>query len=274
MSVDVMIVDEAGQWSLIDTLAISQAAKNLVLLGDPQQLKQPQKGSHPEGTEVSALEHILNGHETINTESGIFLPISWRMHPSITEFISEQFYESKLRSKDSLVNQKLEGNTKFQPAGLWFEAVEHEGNQNASQQEAIRINEIIRDLLKGDVFWIDDEKNKRALTLNDILIIAPYNAQVFTLTQQLPAGARIGTVDKFQGQEAAVVIYSITTSTSKDAPRGMEFLYSANRLNVAISRARAVCILVGNPRIFEPECNNVRQMRLANAFCRFLELSN
>jgi uncharacterized protein len=271
-AVDVLIVDEAGQLSLIDTVAVSQAAKSLVLLGDPQQLKQPQRGCHPEGTDVSALEHVLNGGETINEEMGIFLKDTWRMHPSITQFISEQFYEGRLNSMPSLVNQKLDGNTKFKPSGLWFEAVEHQGNQSSSGEEADRVNEIVCDFVKGDVFWNDEKGNRRPLTINDILVIAPYNAQVFALLQKLPEGARVGTVDKFQGQEAAVVIYSITTSTAQDAPRGMEFLYSSNRLNVAVSRARAVSILVGNPRIFEPECKNPHQMQLANAFCRYLEM--
>lgn len=271
-AVDVLIVDEAGQLSLIDTVAVSQAAKNLVLLGDPQQLKQPQKGCHPEGTDVSALEHMLNGHETIPEEIGIFLKDTWRMHPSITQFISEQFYEGRLNSIPSLANQKLDGNTKYQPAGLWFESVEHQGNQSSSIEEVNRVNEMVRELIKGDVYWNDREGNRRPLAINDILIIAPYNAQVFALLQKLPEGARVGTVDKFQGQEAPVVIYSITTSTAQDAPRGMEFLFSGNRLNVAVSRARAVSILVGNPRIFEPECKNPHQMQLANAFCRYLEM--
>ena len=271
-AVDVLIVDEAGQLSLIDTVAVSQAANSLVLLGDPQQLKQPQRGCHPEGTDVSALEHVLNGGETIKEDMGIFLKDTWRMHPSITHFISEQFYEGRLNSIPSLINQKLDGNTKFQPSGLWFEAVEHQGNQSSSGEEADRVNEIIRDFIKGDVFWNDENGNRRPLTINDILVIAPYNAQVFALLQKLPEGARVGTVDKFQGQEAPVVIYSITTSTAQDAPRGMEFLYSSNRLNVAVSRARVVSILVGNPRIFEPECKNPHQMQLANAFCRYLEM--
>ena len=119
---------------------------------------------------------------------------------------------------------------------------------------------------------MDREGNEVAIGLNDILIIAPYNAQVFELQDRIPGG-RIGTVDKFQGQEASIVIYSITTSSYLDAPRGMEFLYSANRLNVASSRARAICILIGSPAIFEAECRTPRQMQLANAFCRYLEMA-
>ena len=119
--------------------------------------------------------------------------------------------------------------------------------------------------------WVDDRGDVHRLAIEDILVVAPYNAQVADLVERLPHGARVGTVDRFQGQEAPVVIYSTTTSTPEDAPHGMEFLYSLNRLNVATSRARCACILVGNPRLFEPECQSPRQIQLANAFCRFRE---
>ena len=131
----------------------------------------------------------------------------------------------------------------------------------------------IVDSLVPGAFWIDCENRRRALSLEDILIVAPYNAQVSDLVELLPARARVGTVDRFQGQEAPVVIDSMTTSSPEEAPRGMEFLFSLNRLNVATSRARCACILVANPRLFEPECRTPRQIRLANAFCRYLELA-
>lgn len=279
-SVDFLIVDEAGQLSLIDTLAVSQAAKNMVLLGDPQQLQQPVQGSHPEGTEISALEHVLRDFktgeigQTISADQGIFLNQTWRLHPSICSFVSELFYDTKLTSKDSLVNQSLSGNTSFLGSGLWLKAIAHNGNRNSSNEEADLISTIITDLVKGDVFYTDWENKTKKVELKDILVIAPYNAQVALLKESLPAGAQIGTVDKFQGQEAPVVLFSMATSSPADAPRGMEFLYSQNRLNVAVSRARASFILVGNPTLFEPECKNVRQMKLANAFCRYLEMVN
>jgi superfamily I DNA and/or RNA helicase len=131
----------------------------------------------------------------------------------------------------------------------------------------------VRGLLQAGVSFIDMKGNVHPLTLNDILIVSPYNAQVFNLAERLPK-ARIGTVDKFQGQEAPVVIYSMATSSPEDAPRGMEFLYSANRFNVATSRARSTCILVANPRVFEPECQTPRQMKLANVLCRYLEMAS
>lgn len=272
-AVDVLFVDEAGQLSLIDTVAVSQAATNVVLLGDPQQLKQPQQGSHPEGTEVSALEHVLNGKKTIPLDRGIFLDETWRLHPNICSFISELFYENRLHSKPNLAIQLLEGNTSYRGAGLWFEPVEHTGNQSSSVEEVERIHAIITDLCKGDVYWTDSQHNKKLLTLQDILVIAPYNSQVVALISGLHPSTHIGTVDKFQGQEAAVVIFSLTTSAMQDAPRGMEFLYSLNRLNVAVSRAKVACILVASPMLFEPDCKSPHQMKLANAFCRYIELA-
>ena len=150
--------------------------------------------------------------------------------------------------------------------------VPHEGNQSSSPEEVERVVELVAGLTAGGVHWTDQANERRPLRLSDILIIAPYNAQVAALKARLPE-ARIGTVDKFQGQEAPVVICSLTTSSPEEAPRGMEFLYSPNRLNVAVSRAKTACILVGSPALFEPECRSPAQMRLANAFCRYLEMA-
>lgn len=157
-------------------------------------------------------------------------------------------------------------------SGLRYLAVEHEGNQSASPEEADVIKALVEEILASKATWIGPDGEEAPVALDNILIIAPYNAQVFELQDRLP-GARIGTVDKFQGQEAPIVIYSMTTSSHADAPRGMEFLYSANRLNVATSRARCVCILVGSPSLFEAECRTPQQMQLANAFCRYLEMA-
>ena len=148
----------------------------------------------------------------------------------------------------------------------------HEGNQSSSSEEADAVRDLVGEILDDRATWTDLDGNSWPLTQNDILIIAPYNAQVFELQDRLP-GARIGTVNKFQGQEAPIVIYSMTTSSHADAPRGMEFLYSSNRLNVAASRARCLCVLVASPTVLEPACRTPRQMKLANAFCRYLELA-
>jgi predicted RecB family nuclease len=271
-ALDVLFVDEAGQLTLADVLAVSQAAKSLVLLGDPQQLGQPLQGSHPEGTAVSALEHILGDHKTMPSEQGLFLDHTWRLHPNICAFTSELFYEGRLVSRPNLDRQVLDGPTPPAGAGLWFMPVPHQGNQTSSPEEVERIAALVAELLAGGVCWTDHKNDRRPLQLSDILIIAPYNAQVAALNARLPE-ARIGTVDKFQGQEAPVVICSLTTSTPEEAPRGMAFLYSPNRLNVAVSRAKTACVLVGSPALFEPECRSPAQMRLANAFCRYLELA-
>ena len=272
-SVDTLFIDEAAQMSLANVLAVSQAAKNIVLLGDPQQLEQPMQGSHPEGTDVSALTHILGPHATIPADRGLFLDETWRLHPEICAFTSELFYEDRLQSRPGLELQQIRSNSRISGSGLRFLPVLHEGNQNSCPEEADAIRDLVAEILNSKAMFIDSENQERMIALRDILIIAPYNAQVFELQERLP-GARVGTVDKFQGQEAPIVIYSVTTSSYLDAPRGMEFLYSANRLNVATSRARAICVLVGSPAIFEAECRTPRQMQLANAFCRYLEMAD
>jgi superfamily I DNA and/or RNA helicase len=270
-SIDVLFVDEAGQMSLADVLAVSQAAKRIILLGDPQQLEQPLQGTHPPGVASSALQHILGDAETMPPERGRFLAETWRLAPKICDFTSEVFYESRLRPHDGCELQQLTG-SRFAGSGLWFIPVEHDGNQNSSDEETAVVASIVQELLQSKVGWIDMKGIERPLTGDDILIVSPYNAQVFNLAGRI-SNVKIGTVDKFQGQEAPVVIYSMATSSPEDAPRGMEFLYSINRFNVATSRARCACILVGNPRLFEPDCQTPRQMKLANVLCRYLELA-
>lgn len=272
-TVDVLFVDEAAQMSLANVLAVSQAAKTVVLIGDPQQLDQPMQGSHPEGTDVSALDHILGGERTIPPDNGLFLEETWRLHPAICAYTSELFYDGKLRSKRGLEKQVVKGAGPIGGSGLYFLPVEHNGNQNCSPEEAQAVAKLVRAILAGNATWIDRKGQENPITLDDIVIITPYNAQVFEIQQCLP-GARVGTVDKFQGQEAPIAIYSTATSSHADAPRGMEFLYSLNRLNVATSRAKCVSILVGSPQIFEAECRTPRQIQLANAFCRYLEMAN
>jgi superfamily I DNA and/or RNA helicase len=271
-SVDTLFVDEAAQMSLANVLAVSQAANNIVLLGDPRQLEQPMQGSHPEGTDVSALTHILGSHATIPADRGLFLEETWRLHPEICAFTSELFYEGRLRSRPGLELQEIRSKSRISGSGLRFLSVVHEGDQSSSPEEADAIRDLVAEILDSKATWIDRKNNEMPIGLGNILIIAPYNAQVFELQDRIPGG-RIGTVDKFQGQEAPLVIYSITTSSYLDAPHGMEFLYSPNRLNVATSRARAICVLVGSPPVFEAECQTPRQMQLVNAFCRYLEMA-
>jgi predicted RecB family nuclease len=276
-SVDVLFIDEAGQMSLADVLAVAAAAKSLVLLGDPQQLEQPQQASHPPGAGASALEHLLGGAKTIPPERGLFLHQTRRLHPTICEFTAEAFYENRLTSVPGLERQQviaLQGSAAaaLGPSGLVYLPVAHDGNQSRAAEEVEAIAAAVEALTAEGVFYRDAAGVETPLTRGDLMIVAPYNAQVTALAERLPE-VRVGTVDKFQGQQAPVVIVSLTTSAPEDAPRGMEFLYSANRLNVATSRAKALCILVGNPGLFEPECRTPREMRLANAFCRYRELA-
>jgi uncharacterized protein len=270
-TLDYLFVDEAGQMSLSQVLAASRAAHNIILLGDPQQLEQPQRGSHPEGSDVAALSYILEGNPTMPEGRGLFLGITRRLHPAICRFTSEIFYEGRLNPLSGLENQVITGADPFVGAGLFFVPVDHVGNQNKSVEEVEAVASIVEKLLNGGR-WTNEHKQERLLQKEDILVVAPFNAQVAALKERLPS-IEIGTVDKFQGQEAPVVIYSMTCSTAEDAPRGMGFLYSPNRLNVATSRAQSICILVASPRLMEPECRSIAQMRWANALCRFRELS-
>jgi len=271
-AVDVLFVDEAAQMSLANVLAVAQSAHTIVLVGDPQQLDQPTQGSHPDGVDLSALNHILGEQQTIPPDKGLFLEETWRLHPDICAFTSALFYAGKLRSKAGLDRLTINSPGPISGSGLRYLPVDHSGNQNCSPEEVEAIGNLVQAVLTDAATWVDRDGRERPVALDDILIITPYNAQVFEIRRRIP-GARVGTVDKFQGQEAAIAIYSIATSSHADAPRGMEFLYSSNRLNVAISRAKCVSILVGSPRILEAECRTPRQMQLANAFCRFLEMA-
>ncbi|HEY2380822.1 MAG TPA: C-terminal helicase domain-containing protein [Terriglobia bacterium] len=205
-------------------------------------------------------------------ELGLFLAETRRLSPPICEFTSEQFYEGRLVSHAGNERQSISGHPAIRGAGLWFAPTPHQGNRSSAPEEVQRVTELVGSLLGGAVTWTDTVGQTHPLGLPDILIVTPYNAQAAALQRTIP-GINVGTVDKFQGQEAPIVIYSMATSSPEDAPRGMEFLYSLNRLNVATSRARCACILVANPGLLQPDCRTPRQMRLANAFCRYLELA-
>jgi predicted RecB family nuclease len=272
-AVDVLFIDEAGQFSLANALAVAPAAKNLVLLGDPQQLQQPQQGLHPPGADVSALDHLLRGHATVPPDRGLFLDQTWRLHPAICAFTSELYYEDRLRSRPGLERQRISGDAPFTGNGLRWLPVEHEGNQNDSPEEAAEVAALVGAVLGAGLTVSTAEFPFKRLALDDILVVSPYNAQVAALEKVLPEGARVGTVDRFQGQEAPVVIYSMASSTAEEAPRGMEFLYDPHRLNVATSRAQCLVIVVANQRLLFPECRTPAQMRMANGLCRYLELT-
>ncbi|MGH9097726.1 MAG: DEAD/DEAH box helicase, partial [Acidimicrobiales bacterium] len=268
---DYLILDEAGQFSLANAVAIGGAARNLVLVGDPRQLAQPSKGTHPAGAGASALGHMLGEARTLPDDLGIFLDQTYRLHPKICAFISEIVYEGRLHSEPGCERQAISGSDELGGSGLRWRPVDHTGNRVDSKEEAQDVLDCYLALL-GRTF-ADKDGADRPVTASDILVVAPYNAQVRMLKQKLPAGAWVGTVDKFQGQQAPVVIVSLTTSSLEDIPRGMEFLYSRNRLNVAVSRAQALTVLVGSPTLLEVKCRSVEQLRLANGLCRYVEMA-
>lgn len=270
---DYLVIDEAGQFSLAGLLAIAHCTKNIILLGDGAQLQQPLKGSHPDGCEVSALDYIVGGAKTLPDEKGVFLGVTYRLNDRICAFNSELFYESRLQSVKGNEAQVISGHTKFAGKALALKEVDHKGNSNKCFEEIKRIKEIVKELLeKGNTYTVihDGKFETHQITEDSIKIISPYNAQVNLLARELPS-IKVGTVDKFQGQEAPIVIFSVCTSSAEEAPRGMDFLYSGNRLNVAVSRAQCLFIMVASPNVFEVDCKSPKQMKLANAYARFRE---
>ncbi len=259
-------MDEAGQVSLADALAVGSVARSLVFLGDPNQLPQVSQGAQPDEAKVSVLQHLLGDYETVSPERGIFLAETWRLRPEICDFTSEAYYESRLEPADASARRSLAAGN-----GLVVAAVEHAGRSQSSWEEAEAVAEAIRVLLGTS--YTDGSGAERPITPADVLVVAPYNAQVRYLSQRVPTGVRVGTVDKFQGQEAPVVFVSLASSTAEDAPRGIGFAFDGHRVNVATSRAQCRVVLVCAPRLLDADCKTVEQMRLVNAVCRFVELA-
>jgi uncharacterized protein len=272
-SIDTLFVDEAGQVSLASVAAAGGAARNIVLLGDPQQLDQVLQGSHPPGAEQPALGHFLGNAEIVPPEKGVFLEKTWRMHHEITAYTSDLFYEGKLRSVDGLERQRVLGDDRWSGSGLRWVAVVHDGNTNASFEEATKVVEIVRSLVGRD--WINKDGEQRPITVDEIRVVSPFNAHRLLIDELLEktglSGVQVGTVDKFQGQQAAVSIYTMATSRAEDAPRGLGFLYSLNRLNVATSRARALAIVVASPELLKAVPRTPEQLRMVNGLCAFEE---
>ena len=267
---DYLFVDEAGQFSLANVIATGLAAKNIVLVGDQMQLAQPIQGSHPGESGRSALEYLLQNHATIPPELGVFLDTSWRMHPEICDFISEAVYEKRLHAHRDTAKQQLlctEGSNGHinRRSGIVFVPVRHECNTQCSDEEVDAIDQIVRELV-GRCF-IERDGTRRDLTLSDILLVAPYNMQVRRLQKRLGPRAHVGSVDKFQGQEAPVVIVSMCASSADDCPRGIDFLLNKNRINVAISRAKCLAIVVGCPKLMSTRCKTIEQMEMTNLYC-------
>jgi uncharacterized protein len=213
------------------------------------------------------LEHLLGEAQTIPEERGLFLERSFRMHPDVCRFVSDAFYERRLESAAGCERQGTSFGT-----GLRFLPVEHAANRRSSPEEAEAIRAEIERLLGGS--WTDADGVTAPLRPQDVLVVAPYNEQVGLLAETLPRGVRVGTVDKFQGQEAPVCFFSMATSSGDDVPRNLEFLFSRHRLNVAVSRARCLAYVVASPRLLEVDCRSIEQMRMANALCLFAELAS
>lgn len=270
---DLLFIDEAGQFALADAAAVGLAAKNVVLLGDPQQLPQVTQSDHPGGSGGSVLEHVLDGEQTIATGRGVLLTETWRMHPDVCAFVSERSYDGRLRSRAECAERHVTA-----PAGaitgngLRALPVEHTGRSQASPEEAAAIAAACADLLAGATVT-DDEGHTRPLVEPDILVVAPYNLAVHCIREHVPAGVRVGTVDRFQGQQAPVVFYAMTCSAGEDVPRGADFLFDAHRFNVAISRAQCLAVLVHSPRLLDTDCNSLETMALVDGACRYLEFS-
>nr|WP_176234628.1 DEAD/DEAH box helicase [Mycobacterium simiae] len=248
-SLDLLVIDEAGQFCLANTIAVAPAAANLLLLGDPQQLPQVSQGTHPEPVDTSALDWLVDGQRTLPDARGYFLDRSYRMHPAVCAAVSELAYEGRLHSHDErTAARRLDG---FQP-GIRTLSVGHQGNSIESPEEADAIVDQIRRLLGS--YWTD-EYGTRPLSASDVLVLAPYNAQVSLIRRRLTAArldaVRVGTVDKFQGGQAPVVFISMTASSIEEVPRGIAFLLNRNRLNVAVSRAQYAVIIVRSELLTE-----------------------
>jgi len=269
---DYLFVDEAGQVSIANLAGMCHAARNIVLIGDQMQLGQPIQGSHPGESGQSLLQYLLQDHAVVPPDLGVFLGVTRRMHPEICSFISGSVYEDRLNAHPQTRNRVLVippklATTPLVPSGIVFCDVQHAGNIQGSDEEAQLIAEITEHLLQCE-HTDTSGRSHGLLQLSDILYVAPYNLQVRKLRNCLPTGARVGSVDKFQGQEAPVVIISMCSSAGDFGSRGLQFLLNKNRLNVAVSRAQSLTIIVGDSRISQTSAKTVQDMQLINIFCR------
>ncbi|MGO9383542.1 MAG: TM0106 family RecB-like putative nuclease [Mycobacterium sp.] len=248
-SLDLLVIDEAGQFCLANTIAVAPAAANLLLLGDPQQLPQVSQGTHPEPVDTSALDWLVDGQRTLPDERGYFLDRSYRMHPAVCAAVSALSYEGRLHSHTECTAAR---HLADYPPGVYVIPVAHHGNSTESPEEADAIGAEIERLLGTS--WTD-EHGTRPLTASDVLVLAPYNAQVALVRRRLSSagldGVRVGTVDKFQGGQAPVVFISMTASSIDEVPRGISFLLNRNRLNVAVSRAQYAAVIVRSQLLTE-----------------------
>lgn len=265
---DYLFINEASQLSLAVALAAESCARNIVLQGDQMQLPQPTEGIHPGDSGLSVLDYLIQGHATVPANQGIFLGTTHRMHPYVCKPISEGVYEGRLTSTPACAAQGLILQASADPAlktrGVVHVSVPHEHRSQSAPEEAGRIKQLFDNLLQQH--WTDRTGRTRPIGPDDILVVAPYNAQVRVLRHVLGDSARVGTVDKFQGQEAAVVIVSMTTSDADNLPRSLDFLFSKNRLNVAVSRAKCLALVVASPGLQGIDCKTVDEMALLSLY--------
>ncbi|MCW2920656.1 MAG: nuclease [Thermoleophilia bacterium] len=271
---DVLLVDEAGQVSLLHLTAMASGARRVVLVGDPQQLPQPAEVQHPHGCGASALEHLFGDEPVLPHERAVLLPETRRMHPDVCEFISTTYYRGELRSHPSTAIQRVDAAHAAVPtSGTHLLRVDHVGNRASSPEEVEAIRVLVSQLLDGGRVVPHPDEAERPIQPEDIIVVAPYNAQRRALRRALGDDIAVGTVDKFQGQEAPIAIVSMTASSRDELPRGLEFLLDPHRLNVAISRARALSIVVASPALLATSATSLREMRLLNDLVRFARTS-
>ena len=270
---DYLFIDEAGQLTTADVLAISLSAKNIVIIGDQMQLSSPISAVHPGDSGQSLPEYLLEGNDTISSNKGIFIDKSRRLHPKLRQFVSENFYDERLKNFDFTKKRKIIFSNKkdsLPETGIvMIDANHREVCRQKSEEEGTLVKDFYNRLL-GSTF-LDENDNKKIMNEEDILVVAPYNVQVNYLKSILPKGAKIGTIDKFQGQQAPATIISMTTSDPESLPRNVDFFFSRNRLNVAISRSQCLSIIIMNKKILEIACKKIKHIHLVNTFMKLLE---
>ncbi|MGO3320418.1 MAG: DEAD/DEAH box helicase, partial [Microbacterium gubbeenense] len=276
-ALDLLVVDEAGQFSLASTVAVSMSARRLLLLGDPQQLPQVSQGTHPAPIDTSALGWLMRDEAVLPSGHGYFLAQTWRLHPEVARPVSELSYNGKLRAREGTGLRGIDGVA----PGVHPVPVDHRGNATESPEEAAEVLRIVREAVGRDFTDISIDDNQvaapldpRPLTQHDIIVVAPYNAQQQLVEQTLARGGypgvRVGTVDKFQGQEAAIAILTLGASSGRDAPRGPEFLLLQNRLNVGISRAKVAAYVVHSPALLDDLPFQAESVARLSAFARLI----
>ena len=257
---DYLFVDEASQVALANLVSVSQGAKNIVLMGDQMQLEQPVQGVHPGEAGMSALDYFLKDFSVIPDNIGIFLERTYRMHPDVCKPLSDVVYEGRLSTHPANQNQTVvveKSHYITRRSGILFVPVDHEDDAQSSEAEVAVVEAIVNELKTG--IFIDCDQQKKSITADDILIIAPYNMQVNLIKEKLANNSRVGTIDKFQGQEAPIVIISMAVCAVDDSPRGMDFIFDIKRLNVAVSRAKSLAVIVANKNLEHCKVKSLNQ---------------